>query len=626
MGVSSAAELLNLVGVLTGAALCAMLLALVLRGRAGGDRDDPLPLLTAVLGLVWNLGELADDLLSRAGIITPEAWLNVISFAALAILAAVVVHSVARGLRHGRAITAVASACAIGAVVVHVSAVAAGELRPSPAAFAMLTAAFGAISVPLAIATRRQTNGRRALWMLALALFAVSANHVGHFHDEAGGWLAELLGHNAVLPLSFAILYQEYRFALADLFLKQALTLLAVVAVAIAAYAAVSAVPAGPLAVTPAARRLGAHGAALPVAAPRGVDVRRLGVARTRGLRPAARRADPGAAGVRHPRRRAGSHRGGHQPRHERPARLVGRSRRPARPDEHVTAEIAVPTSERPTFVLRIGELVGGRRLLSDDRAFLDAAALAAARRIDAVRLSRERFDQRIRQQEMERLATEAELRALRSQINPHFLFNTLTTIGYLIETAPPRATKTLLRLTSLLRSVLRSEGEFTTPRARSGAGRALPRDRARAVRGAAAGRHRRAYGSARAPGAVPAGPAAGGERRQTRHRAGDSRRRGARRGAARRLDRHADAGARRRQHRRAAGRDARRAGQRRGRADQRRTASGRPLRCPRLARPVGGARASPPPRCGCRPARPPRGSRARGAPSDNPRWRCCAP
>ncbi len=192
MGVSSAAELLNLMGVLTGAALCAMLLALVLRGRAGGDRDDALPLLTAVLGLVWNLGELADDLLSRAGVIAPEAWLNVISFAALAILAAVVVHSVARGLKYGRAITVIASACALGAVAVHLRAVVAGELRPSPAAFALLTAAFGAISVPLAIATRRQTNGRRALWMLALALFAVSANHLGHFHDETGGWLAEL--------------------------------------------------------------------------------------------------------------------------------------------------------------------------------------------------------------------------------------------------------------------------------------------------------------------------------------------------------------------------------------------------------------------------------------------------
>ena len=51
----------------------------------------------------------------------------------------------------------------------------------------------------------------------------------------------------------------------------------------------------------------------------------------------------------------------------------------------------------------------------------------------------------------------------LRAQVNPHFLFNALTTIGYLIQTAPPRALQTLMRLTSLLRAVLRSEGEFTT-------------------------------------------------------------------------------------------------------------------------------------------------------------------
>ena len=131
--------------------------------------------------------------------------------------------------------------------------------------------------------------------------------------------------------------------------------------------------------------------------------------------------------------------------------------------DTRLTTGIDVPTSEAPHYRLLVGDLVGGRRLLSDDRAFLDAAALAAARRLDAVRLSVERLDQRLREEEMERLATEAELRALRSQINPHFLFNALTTIGYLIESAPPRALKTLLRLTSLLRSVLRSEGEMTT-------------------------------------------------------------------------------------------------------------------------------------------------------------------
>jgi len=89
--------------------------------------------------------------------------------------------------------------------------------------------------------------------------------------------------------------------------------------------------------------------------------------------------------------------------------------------------------------------------------------AVVAARRIDAIRMTNERYEREIREREIGKLATEAELRALRAQINPHFLFNALTTIGYLIQTAPPRALQTLLRLTTLLRGVLRSEGEFTT-------------------------------------------------------------------------------------------------------------------------------------------------------------------
>jgi two-component system LytT family sensor kinase len=88
---------------------------------------------------------------------------------------------------------------------------------------------------------------------------------------------------------------------------------------------------------------------------------------------------------------------------------------------------------------------------------------VVVARRIDAIRITNERHEREIREQEIGKLATEAELRALRAQINPHFLFNALTTIGYLIQTTPPRALQTLLRLTTLLRAVLRSEGEFTT-------------------------------------------------------------------------------------------------------------------------------------------------------------------
>src|SRR3989442_6740655 len=124
---------------------------------------------------------------------------------------------------------------------------------------------------------------------------------------------------------------------------------------------------------------------------------------------------------------------------------------------------VTLPTTDQPHFVLVIGQLTGGRRLLSDDIATLEAIAVVVARRIDAIRMTNERYHRELREQEIGKLATEAELRALRAQINPHFLFNALTTIGYLIQTAPPRALETLLRLTALLPGVLRSEGEYTT-------------------------------------------------------------------------------------------------------------------------------------------------------------------
>jgi two-component system LytT family sensor kinase len=134
-----------------------------------------------------------------------------------------------------------------------------------------------------------------------------------------------------------------------------------------------------------------------------------------------------------------------------------------AAPARHAAAVVEIPVAEPPRFVLEVGDLTGGRRLLSDDRAALDAIAGVLGRRIDAMRLARERYEREIREQEIGKLATQAELRALRAQINPHFLFNALTTIGYLTQTAPVRALDTLLRLTALLRGVLRSEGEFTT-------------------------------------------------------------------------------------------------------------------------------------------------------------------
>ena len=114
---------------------------------------------------------------------------------------------------------------------------------PLPSVFAMrfLTYTFVALVLPLAVATLRQPGARRALWAAALSIFAVSALHLSQFHQGDPSWPVELLGHHASLPLALAILYQDFQFALADLFLKRALTLLALVAAAFVAFATVGA-------------------------------------------------------------------------------------------------------------------------------------------------------------------------------------------------------------------------------------------------------------------------------------------------------------------------------------------------------------------------------------------------
>ena len=478
-------ELLNLVGLSTGVVLYAMLLAMVVRaGRApGASRVDPLLLCTAVLGLIWNLCALPAYELPKIGVEGPFTFLVAVGFSALGLLPAVVVQSVLRDERDSarvrglakQIVAAAAYAVSLGAMALHVEAVWTGTPLPSPFGMRLLTYGFIALVIPLAAVTRRQPGARRALWAAALSIFAVSALHLSQLHRGDASWPIELLGHHASLPLALAILYQDFPFALADIFLKRALTLLALVSAALLGVAAVGAI----------------HSPDLPVRDPRDVGVLVTLWVGTALLYPKIRdltswfvdtvllhrpdyatlRADIG--------RRAQQHEDIAELLDEVCARLtpalsartvVWRERpaSSAAPIDATTAagtaaEVEIAVAEPPHYDLEVRGLIGGRRLLSDDRTAIEAIASIAGRRIDAIRLSRERYARERREQEIGKLATEAELRALRAQINPHFLFNALTTIGYLIQTAPPRALETLMRLTALLRSVLRSEGEFTT-------------------------------------------------------------------------------------------------------------------------------------------------------------------
>ena len=69
------------------------------------------------------------------------------------------------------------------------------------------------------------------------------------------------------------------------------------------------------------------------------------------------------------------------------------------------------------------------------------------------------------RLQEQEKLLLAAKIEALKSQINPHFLFNTLTSISSLIRSKPETARTLINKLSGLLRRLLRSHEHFVTLR-----------------------------------------------------------------------------------------------------------------------------------------------------------------
>ena len=69
------------------------------------------------------------------------------------------------------------------------------------------------------------------------------------------------------------------------------------------------------------------------------------------------------------------------------------------------------------------------------------------------------------RLQEQEKLLLAAKIEALKSQINPHFLFNTLASISSLIRSEPETARTLIIKLSGLLRRLIRSHQHFVTLR-----------------------------------------------------------------------------------------------------------------------------------------------------------------
>jgi hypothetical protein len=139
---------------------------------------------------------------------------------------------------------------------------------------------------------------------------------------------------------------------------------------------------------------------------------------------------------------------------------LVG-SRAVLEPPVQVEVKLTSPVSGA---IIRIAVLKqpGTRQLLSEDLALLRSLGSVLGFMLENIRLQRKRIEQEQLAQALQLQSSKSELKALRAQINPHFLFNALNAIASLIHTDPGRADEAVEQLAEVFRYTLRrSDSEW---------------------------------------------------------------------------------------------------------------------------------------------------------------------
>jgi two-component system LytT family sensor kinase len=133
-------------------------------------------------------------------------------------------------------------------------------------------------------------------------------------------------------------------------------------------------------------------------------------------------------------------------------------------PEFEIDVLVPVRVHGEITHVLAIAPHWWRRSLVNSELAFLRTVAGQLGRRMEALAHERETIERQSREARLRQLAAQAELKALRAQINPHFLFNSLNTIADLIVTDPPKAEAMTLLLSKVFRHVLMNTDQQLTP------------------------------------------------------------------------------------------------------------------------------------------------------------------
>jgi two-component system, LytTR family, sensor kinase len=473
--------LANTIGHFAGAVAFGILLyLLVIDWRRNRGERGALPGIAAALAFLWNLGSLVGFATAPEGGSVSDAIVAA-SFSALSLLPAVLLH-ISLGPR--RPVLWITGYVVSGlAIALHISDLITTAPQFHYAALLMITIGFGALTafavVQEALAGKN-ARGARLAGAMVLFLFAISFVHFGSAHD-ARAWSGEAILHHAGIPLALFVLLQDYRFLLLDAFIR---FLVNGLFAALAAWAALQ-VEARFGILSLAARTpfyfglffgLACLGLSLFAWARGGVQRlmtraiflrvhRDHAVSKLRDLAltiPAEQEYLAAASKV--VAEFVSGRRAAIQPdagnRIERANAVVDPDRWNLPHWVHAVAPLRF--SRGDIQLLLLGSRLGGRRYLSEDVEILERLASVICEQVE-----------RIRSSEMQLLVSQAELRSLQAQINPHFLFNALNTLYGTIARENSAARRLVSNLASLFRysfsvnrGLIRIEEELTIVRA----------------------------------------------------------------------------------------------------------------------------------------------------------------
>jgi len=468
--------LINVLGHAGGTLIFAIFLVLLFSGRGwSGARGRYLPALAAILALVWNLGSLL--VLSWPGMPAAAGALVVaVSFSVLSLLPAVLLQLALKDSQ--RALVAAGYALSAVAVGMHFREVRGGGATLHREALLLITVGFLALTAAAVALTAFRGHARRDSGRIAasmcLALFAMSFLHFGAGHANQA-WSSELFVHHAGIPLALFVILQDYRFVLLDAFVRfLANALLAAVLTWFVIEAAFRLVLVERAAPAPLPEALLLISVCLFLVffawlRNRAQSWLTHAVFRQGGLAEAADRVKGGpafdredqyldwAAAVLAAAVKTGDY------------AVISRSEAPDTAAPHAPvpasmipaiggskkwnwAEAVVPIrlGQEDSKLIALGRRQGGQRYLGEDLEALGRAAAEIGAKVES-----------LRQQEMSRLVSQAELRALQSQINPHFLFNALNTLYGSIPRDAPAARRMVINLAEIFRYFLQSDKTF---------------------------------------------------------------------------------------------------------------------------------------------------------------------